>query len=153
MRIFEKGGPLDPDEEAAAAPLPDEPDLLEAPEARGRSLGIFLLVGADLALGTLALVAIFWLFGARGYLVTESSDFGTEMLDALLGLKILVAIGSVLAGGFLLSALGVLSLRPIGYRLQALWAILLCLTVVGIPYGVVVLAFMKRRSTHARFFA
>ena len=83
----------------------------------------------------------------------NSPEFGSELTDAILGLKILTMAGWVLAGGFLLSALGVLSLRPIGYRLQALWAFLLCFTVVGIPYGAAVLLYLRRPATHSRFFA
>lgn len=153
MRIFEKGGPLDPEEEAEVAPLPDVRYAFVPPAARGRSFGIFLLIAVDLVLGGLALVAALWFVGARGYLFTDSPDFGNELADAVLGLKILTTIVWVLVGGFLLSALGVLSLRPIGYRLQSLWAVLLCFTVVGIPYGAAVLLFLKRPSTRDRFFA
>jgi hypothetical protein len=159
MRIFEQGEPLDPVEEAEEPELVGGTDVprvrgyIAPDEARGRSLGIFLLTAADLALGGLALGGALWFHGARGHLLTDSADFGTEMSDALLGLRVLITIGWTLAGGFLLSALGVLSLTRLGYRLQMLWALLLCLTVAGIPYGAAVLVYLRRPVTHSRFFA
>jgi len=149
MKIFEEGGPLDPLEEQEP-PLPPEPETY--PVARGRSAGILALTIADLALAVLAAGAVVFLIAARSYLLTESSDFGTEMSDALVGLRVLITAGCVLAVGFLLSGLGVLSLTRLGYRLQALWALLLCFVLVGIPYGLPVLLFLRRPATHARFF-
>jgi hypothetical protein len=153
MRIFEEGGPLDPEE--TPEPPPPSPEL-EAPEAapaRGRSIGVFVLVLLDLALAGAAVGAVFFLAGARSYLLTDSSDFGTEMDDAMRGLSFLSRAGWVLAGGFLLSALGTLTLSRIGYRLQALWAVLLCLTIAGAAYGIPVLVFLRRRDTRDRFFS
>ena len=158
MRIFEQEGPLDPVEEeetpdaSAGTGAPEVRGYIAPDVARGRSLGIFALVAVDLALAGLALLGVGFLGGARGYLLTDSPDFGTEMSDALVGLRVLVTIAWSLAGGFLLAALGTLSLTRLGYRLQALWAILLCFTVAGIPYGAAVLAYLRRPSTHSRFF-
>jgi len=169
MRIFEAGGPLDPVEEAdpakpavkieeiqtpsggREAPRVRVPIAREAP--RGRSLGILLLALADLALSALCVAGVFWLLGARRYLLFDSPEFGTEMSDALTGLKVLVTAAGVLAGGFALSALGVLTLTRAGYRVQMLCALLLCLTLAGIPYGLAVILYLRRSETRARFFA
>ena len=153
MRIFEEGGPLDPVEEPERTPFRFEYDVPQVPVERGRSLGVLSLVVVDLVLGGLAVGSLFFLWAARAYLLKDSPDFGSEMSDALIGLRALITAGGVLAGGFLLSALGVFSLTRIGYRIQALWAILLCATVAGLAYGLPVLLFLRRRATHARFFA
>src|SRR5262245_15338818 len=150
MKIFEEGGPLDPLDEPER-PLPPEPETY--PVARGRSAGILALTITDLLLAGLASGAVLFLIAARSYLLTQSSDFGTEMSDAVLGLRVLITSSCVLAVGFLLSGLGVLSLTRLGYRLQALWALLLCFGLVGIPYGLPVLLFLRRPSTHARFYS
>jgi len=158
MRIFEPEEPLDPADEAAApvpspgTGVPEVRGYIAPDVARGRSLGIFILFAVDLGLAGLALLGVRFLGGARGYLLADSPDFGSEMSDALVGLKVLVTIAWALAGGFFLAALGALSLTRLGYRLAALWAILLCVTVVGIPYGAGVLAYLRRPSTHSRFF-
>jgi hypothetical protein len=146
MNLFEEGGPLDPDE----IPEPAAPEVAPSP---GRSLGVFLLVFIDLALAGLAVGGAFFLAGARAYLLADSSDFGTEMSDALTGLKVLTLLCWVLAGGFAVSGLGVLSLTRIGYRLAALWALLVCVTVAGLAYGVPVLVFLRLRSTRERIFS
>ena len=57
------------------------------------------------------------------------------------GLPVLVV---VLIGGFTISSLGVISLTRLGWRLQFLWALLLCLTIAGLPYGVPALVFLGR---------
>ena len=153
MRIFEEGGPLDPVEEEKRAAEPEDLRAWRAPEASGRSRGIFLLFLIDLVLAGLSGGAVWWLFGARRYLLNDSAEFGTEMADALVGLRVMTIAAGVLAGGFLLSALGVLSLSRLGYRVQMLWALLLCVTLVGLPYAIPVLLYLRRSETHARFFA
>ena len=71
----------------------------------------------------------------------------------LTGLQVLTVLCVTLAAGFSVSALGVISLTRIGYRLQALWCLLVGLTIVGIPYGLTVYMFLRRPSIQARFFA
>lgn len=153
MKIFEEEDPFDPVEDPEPSPLPSAPGRPEPAPARGRSAGILLLFVIDLALAGASAGGLLLIAGARAYLVKDSSDFGSEMSDALVGLQALTVAGLVLTAGFLLSALGVLSLTRIGYRLQVLWAILVCFTLVGIPYAVAVLVFLRRPSTHERFFA
>jgi len=153
MRIFEEGGPLDPTVDPPPAAPTEEIRSWKAPEpASRRSLGLFALFAADLVLAGLAVLLVWWLFGARRYLLNDSAEFGTEMDDALRGLKSLSIAGWILAGGFALSALGVLTRTRAGYRVQVLWALLLCLTLVGLPYGIAVILFLRRPETHARFF-
>ena len=123
-----------------------------APPAVGRSLGIWLLVLADLALAALALFGVRIVSGASEYASQNSADIGSELEAALAGLTVMRIGLYALAGGFIVSALAAVSLTRIGYTIQLLWAVLVCLSLVGLPYGVPALVFLARKTTRARFF-
>ncbi len=118
---------------------------------RGRSLGIWVLVAVNLALAAAAFFFLRYLAGAEKYLLTESADFGAELQSAQTGIAVMRVGAYVLLGGFLLSALGILSLTRIGRFLQLVWALLLCLSVAGLVYGVPVIVLLLTRGMRERF--
>ena len=115
-------------------------------------MGIWILTLTNLIFAGLAAGGLLFLAAAEKYLINESAEFGSELNAALYGIWALRICSYVLIGGFSISALGVISLTRLGWRLQVLWALLLCLTIAGLPYCVPTLVFLRRSSTRARFF-
>lgn len=134
------------DEGASGEPSSREHDRT----ARRRTSGIWALAILNVLLGALAVLGILFVAAAQGYLVSESAEFGSEMEAAQTGLLVLRIAFYALTAGFVVSALGTISLTRIGLRLQFLWAVLLCLTLVGAVYGLPVLVFLRRGR--ARYF-
>ena len=146
--------PLVPDELPGqpAESLPGPVEGMAAPEPPGRSVGIFVLVLLNLLLAGLCILALRTIAGAHEYGIKESADIGSDLEAMLAGLDVMRIALYTLAAGFAASALAVLSLWRIGWLVQALWAVLMCLSVAGLPYGLPVLVFLFRRRTRARFF-
>lgn len=125
--------------------------MSEAVPPGRRSLGIYLLALLNLLLGVLALCGLEYIAGAQAYALKNSPEIGADLEAALAGLGAMRACLYLLAGGFGISALAVLSLTRAGFGVQVLWAALLCLTLVGLPYGLPTLVFLLRSGTRARF--
>ncbi len=148
MKIFQD----EPGEDAAR----EDPGLSgesAAVRERGPSRGIWALAVANLLLACLSFLGLRFLAGAERYLINDSVEFGSDLRAALAGLLVLRILAYFLAGGFLVSALGMISLTRLGWRLQKLWALLLCLTLVGLVYSIPVLVFMRQAGTRSRFFS
>ena len=146
MRIFEPSA-----DEAHARSLGGGAEGEDrAPSAR-RTRGIWAIVLANVLLTGLALLGSWFIAGAERYLINDSAEFGTDLQAAQVGIQILRICCFLLVAGFFLSALGVVSMTPLGWRIQHLWAFFLCLTLLGLPYGVAVLIFIRRPEMRDRF--
>jgi hypothetical protein len=139
-----------PGEPAESLPGPVEGMVVR--ERPGRSAGIYALVFVNVALAAICILGLRLITGAHEYGVKESADIGSDLEAMLAGLEVMRIALYALAAGFGVSALAVLSPWRIGWFVQALWAVLMCLSVAGIPYGLPVLVFLFRRGTRARFF-
>ena len=91
------------------------------------------------------------LFFARGWEIEKSFDVEEELQAAVTGLNVLITLAVAGVCGFALSALGVLSLSRIGWRLAVAWAALLTLTGVGAAYGLPALVWLLAPPTRSRF--
>lgn len=118
----------------------------------GRTTGIWALAIVNVLLAVLAVLAVLFLSSAQSYVVNESAEFGSELDAAVVGLLVMRIACYALMGGFLLSALGMVSMTRVGFRVQYLWALLLCPTLIGAAYGVPVILFLRRAPIRARYF-
>ena len=140
MRIFEP----EADEEESTSAAQGTVWVASEPPSRARTAGIWVLTLVDLALAAACVGAFLFLGQAHSYLLGESAEFGSELDAANLGLWILRIACVVLAVGFVLAAIGVVSMSRLGWRLQRLWAVLMCLTIAGLPYGIAALVLLHR---------
>jgi hypothetical protein len=134
-------GPGTPIGRPAAAELEDG--------SRGRGLGLWLLAGLQIAIGLLGWVGT--LNSARGWELERSFDVDEELQAALTGLDLMIRVAVIAAGGFLLSALALITLRRLGWFLAVGWAVLMTVTGLGAVYGLPALVCLFAPSTRARF--
>ena len=153
MRIFDQPG--DEDEGPPAAREASETPTHEpfgqgtvwvstGPLAPARTRAVWILTLVDLALAGACGGIYYFLGQAQAYLLGDSPEFGADLDAATLGLRIMRIACLVLATGFVLSALGTISASRFGWRIQRLWAALMCLTVAGLPYGIGALIVLRR---------
>ena len=139
--------------------------------ARRRSIGIWLLALLDLALAGLALRGLRFVGGAESYLRGTSADIGSDLEAAYAGIHLARYLLLVLIGGYILCALGVVSMTRFGRGIQILWSLLIglgvvafalvapelglvtraALALVAIVYGTGIVVFFARSSARARY--
>ena len=128
-----------------------EEEASEAPGPRGGTLVFWGIALVNISLAVAAVLFLRFLSGAERYLLNDPSEFGPELETAQTGISLLRIAGYALTAGFLLAALGMISRRRVGRVVQFLWALLLCLTLVGAIYGVPILIALMLPSVRARF--
>jgi len=136
-------GPGTPIGRPAAAELEDG--------SRGRGLGLWLLAGLQIAIAAGLLGWVGTLNSARGWELERSFDVDEELQAALTGLDLMIRVAVIAAGGFLLSALALITLRRLGWFLAVGWAVLMTVTGLGAVYGLPALVCLFAPSTRARF--
>lgn len=123
------------------------------PETDGGSAGFAILGLVALNLGMV--VGMFMLLrhilGAERFLLEESAELGGDLAATLTGLRVLRVAVYVLIAGFGLSAIGMVLRSRRGRVVQVVWAVLLCVTLIGAVYAIPVLLILRRPAVRARF--
>src|SRR2546425_1234605 len=123
----------------------------EAPEIGRRSAGIWLLAAVDFALALCFVALIRWLFKVKAYEIERSFDVAEELEMAVTGLNLMIRAAFISAGGFLISALAVVSARRTGWLFAMAWAVVTTLTGIGAVYGLPAFVYLVAPSTRSRF--
>ena len=123
----------------------------EAPEIGRRSAGIWLLAAVDFALALCFVALIRWLFKVKAYEIERSFDVAEELEMAVTGLNLMIRAAFISAGGFLVSAIALVSARRIGWLFALAWAVVTTLTGIGAVYGLPAFVYLVAPSTRSRF--